>query len=382
MRRSSASAADRQRGEERQGARRRAAAGGTPPGAAAGAAGAPPGVPAGIANVFSNFQGLFNGEAGHSVQAQQMAAAFAEATGMFREGGPTTFPFQAAQSEGPRGPPPASGRAMQKLPEVVVTQEELAQDGNDSCCICLEKHELGSKACKLPCGHLFHRDCVTGWLERHCTCPVCRFELQTDSAEYERGRVERMATRKRRYRKRELERKTVRQLRDIMGECGIAMPTGALMKEDLLRVLLKSDAITVLPDAPPQVFRREELSKFSVGRLRKLMAGVGLSAEDCIEKKDMVDKLVHCGDIRVIDADEVEEAKAAEPSPGAAQNRKRMREPASPLRAGHLRQKDTEELQGMMQALGIAHDGLHREEIIQKILQHTKEGELPPPARR
>jgi hypothetical protein len=29
---------------------------------------------------------------------------------------------------------------------------------------------MGSKACKLPCGHLYHRECLEEWLLKHCTC--------------------------------------------------------------------------------------------------------------------------------------------------------------------------------------------------------------------
>ena len=29
----------------------------------------------------------------------------------------------------------------------------------------------------MPCSHLFHDECLVPWLERHNTCPVCRFEL-------------------------------------------------------------------------------------------------------------------------------------------------------------------------------------------------------------
>ena len=46
--------------------------------------------------------------------------------------------------------------------------------------ITTEEQQLGAYACKLPCGHLFHKECVVGWLEKNCTCPVCRFELETD----------------------------------------------------------------------------------------------------------------------------------------------------------------------------------------------------------
>ena len=33
------------------------------------------------------------------------------------------------------------------------------------------------KVMALPCGHLFHSNCVSDWLERHATCPECRTEI-------------------------------------------------------------------------------------------------------------------------------------------------------------------------------------------------------------
>ena len=62
-----------------------------------------------------------------------------------------------------------------------------------TCCVCIEDFSLGEKVTRLPCGHLLHRPCAEMWLGRHCTCPVCRYELRTDEPWFERERHVRMA---------------------------------------------------------------------------------------------------------------------------------------------------------------------------------------------
>ena len=85
------------------------------------------------------------------------------------------------------GPPPASRAAIRRVPLVRVQADDLRKDSNEACCVCLEPHEVGSVAARLPCGHLFHEQCVTEWLTRHCSCPVCRFDLAAPHADAARS---------------------------------------------------------------------------------------------------------------------------------------------------------------------------------------------------
>jgi hypothetical protein len=87
------------------------------------------------------------------------------------------------------GVPPASLDAMNKL--VPLRLRGIDED-NQECLICAEAYEIGCVVTPLPCGHLYHSTCVTDWLCRQCTCPVCRYEIPTDNADYEAGRQERM----------------------------------------------------------------------------------------------------------------------------------------------------------------------------------------------
>ena len=45
----------------------------------------------------------------------------------------------------------------------------------------------------MPCGHLYDKTCIGEWLQQHNQCPVCRHELPTDDAEYERSKRETQA---------------------------------------------------------------------------------------------------------------------------------------------------------------------------------------------
>ena len=56
---------------------------------------------------------------------------------------------------------------------------------NEECAICLEP--LDNEICYLTCTHLYHLDCLTGWINRNkqnrkpVTCPLCNslFEINT-----------------------------------------------------------------------------------------------------------------------------------------------------------------------------------------------------------
>lgn len=99
------------------------------------------------------------------------------------------------QSYQPRGPPPASQKMVDRLPTVIMDEQVKAEAIR--CTVCMDDFELGSDqvVIKLPCSHVLHKDCVTPWLKEHNTCPVCRYELPVEDAEYEKDRKERMAGR-------------------------------------------------------------------------------------------------------------------------------------------------------------------------------------------
>ncbi|XP_050152552.1 uncharacterized protein LOC126627166 [Malus sylvestris] len=90
------------------------------------------------------------------------------------------------------GRPPAANAVVASLPSVVLTQEDV-EKGNAVCAVCKDEMKSGEQAKQLPCTHRYHGDCIVPWLRIRNTCPVCRHELPSDDATYERRRNQRLA---------------------------------------------------------------------------------------------------------------------------------------------------------------------------------------------
>lgn len=72
--------------------------------------------------------------------------------------------------------PPASVRFVADLP---------VRDASTSECPICMTDKRDQKWIELPCQHQFHQHCISLWLARTNSCPVCRHRLPTDDAQYE-----------------------------------------------------------------------------------------------------------------------------------------------------------------------------------------------------
>eukprot|EP00299_Pterocystis_sp_00344_P011378 c5296_g1_i1.p1 GENE.c5296_g1_i1~~c5296_g1_i1.p1 ORF type:complete len:404 (+),score=89.77 c5296_g1_i1:41-1213(+) len=203
-----------------------------------------------------------------------------------------------------QSPPPASERAIRQLPTIKITEEDLIDESNGTCSICLDSHSISEIACRLPCGHLFHRDCVTEWLKQNCTCPVCRYELETDDPEFEKQRKLRMGRRRLRITERELRSKTVKQLRRLMIDLNIST-VGCLEKSDMVSAIVHSGRVDIIRAPPPAEFTLHQLRLMNTHQLLDVMKRLGVTVDRSVvlEKEDVVQALVNSGRIIVIEAE-------------------------------------------------------------------------------
>lgn len=98
---------------------------------------------------------------------------------------------------GPHNLRPASKAALVKLPKcrVLPHYKERYKDDNRTCGICCGRLVDGFLLTRLPCGHIYHVNCVFPWFNKANSCPECRYEIPTCDETYETGRRQRMCNR-------------------------------------------------------------------------------------------------------------------------------------------------------------------------------------------
>ena len=83
---------------------------------------------------------------------------------------------QLLQVEG-RAKPRTSQEFIKNLKEIEISDDETS---TEDCAVCKEGFEKKQIAHRLPCGHMYHRDCILPWIQKHNTCPVCRHVLPAE----------------------------------------------------------------------------------------------------------------------------------------------------------------------------------------------------------
>ena len=78
-----------------------------------------------------------------------------------------------------RRPKPIPHQIVITIPTREVVQEDIGEDKNCTCAICLDDFEAGGQVRHLPCNHEFHLGCIDPWLMNHNRlCPVCKMDIE------------------------------------------------------------------------------------------------------------------------------------------------------------------------------------------------------------
>ena len=67
-------------------------------------------------------------------------------------------------------------KQIKKIPKVIYNKNKFKGDDN-KCVVCQYEFKNGENVTKLPCGHLFHSECVDTWLSKNKVCPMCHKEI-------------------------------------------------------------------------------------------------------------------------------------------------------------------------------------------------------------
>ena len=209
--------------------------------------------------------------------------------------------------------PPASQDFIKKLPIIQLREEDLVDPVNRECCICLDDNQVGDLAVRLPhCSHIFHKECIFDWLQRKCTCPVCRHEYPTDDVEFEVERLEREQQQesKPRYARHELDRMTHAELMALLPD-GDDDDDNYYQGDDrpdlLVDHLIQCGVVDVinLPD-PCTEYTLSTLRKMNMTQLRKVMnkeAGVFWHSSKQVTsptREEMIQIFISSGRLRIL----------------------------------------------------------------------------------
>lgn len=97
----------------------------------------------------------------------------------------TMFPMEDMLTQflsqlGDNGPPPAAKDLIDSLISVDISDQDVQK--SLECVVCKEEFKRAEKALKLPCEHVYHKDCIIPWLNIHDSCPTCRTPINTVSS--------------------------------------------------------------------------------------------------------------------------------------------------------------------------------------------------------
>jgi len=277
---------------------------------------------------------------------------------LFGPGAAGGFPMGGQAEAAPEriGAPPTARSTLRSLPRVKVSSHDIEKNESNECSICLDALVIGEPALRIPCGHLFHEDCVEDWLKKSNECPVCRYELPTDDAAYEEGRRERMAGRKIRLRLDDISVKSAAELRRFAQFLKLDV-TGCLEKSEFVERIAASDQVEILD---PREATQDASSCSLFDYASTAPASVAQARQDSSSAEP-----------RAMDVDVSMDGDARDGDVSSDMREKRPREPDPPVPAavhGPLTGQSVAKLRQLAKELNVSLDGcLEKGDIIQRI---------------
>lgn len=80
-------------------------------------------------------------------------------------------------------PAPSPLSAQSYISYQQLTPEDKSAQGSELCSICLNDFVIGDVLIPLPCSHMYHKTCLSMWLIRRNTCPLCSTAVVVTAAE-------------------------------------------------------------------------------------------------------------------------------------------------------------------------------------------------------
>ncbi|BAT84482.1 E3 ubiquitin-protein ligase RDUF1-like [Vigna umbellata] len=75
----------------------------------------------------------------------------------------------------------ASKAAIESMPVVKILASHAHAESH--CAVCMENFQVDCDAREMPCGHVYHSECIVPWLSVRNSCPVCRRVVPSDEVD-------------------------------------------------------------------------------------------------------------------------------------------------------------------------------------------------------
>jgi len=183
---------------------------------------------------------------------------------------------QAMNPQAGRTAKPASEAAVKRMPvrKLIDDKDSLLHE-HQQCAVCQDAYCKGDEVIELPCGHCYHKDCAMPWLKENNTCPLCRKSV--DAPEQKETDLKQQHQHHRHHQHHQHQQQQHHQHQH--------------QQQHSSSNTTSSSTNTTNPMRPRQTVA-SILSTLPVRVLKTLMERHAVAHNDCIEKAELVERIV------------------------------------------------------------------------------------------